>query len=892
MWELLGIATLCFLCASLILPWITRSRLAALRDDVTKLQRQVARLQAGQPATGAATTPETDSAMPIQPASTYAAESSQRENPWRQPTARPTPPPVTNAEDDFVVTELSTSATGTAKPATARTINFEQLFGGRALVWFGGVALACAGFFLVKYSIEQGLLTEQIRTLLGGLFGLALLAAGHKVRLRPHMADGKRIAQALSGAGIAVLYGVCFAAASLYHLIPPLLGFTGMCAVTGTALLLSLQHGAPIAALGLIGGFATPTIMHGEPNAPLLFGYFLVVFGSVMSVIRRAGWWWLALPAVLLAFGAVGFWLALGFGGADAIWLILFLMGISAVTVIGHGDAPTTERRDSRSLLRYLALGGSTILIGAVSFTAHFEPLVWDMFGLFAGAAFILAWADMRHYGFAPWVTAAGSLAMLLGWHSAAPTIMAVTIITFGLLHSGGAYYLMRRAENPKPWAILCALTAALFLLMAYAKLGHGTPANPLWFQHHTLWGIVALGLAVLFTLALRHPHVKGSEETRQEVQGIFAATVATLVAIGGMILLEPNYWPCLIAAEILAAGLINTRANIPGTRRVAQALLIVLGFLFLPSAFGLLGAVFDKPHFSVPGGALSAFILPFLFRYGLTAALLWSGGMFLRQKRDDNLISLIEASSIALLAIAIYKLIGASFAYGDDLIFLEQSIVTCGLGALGWSALMFHRRYGRETVARCGTFLFALAAARLAGFGLVVENPLATHNWVGGGTFINALLPAYGLPILLALGFSQAMATRQRPDLERYGKISAAVLIFVFLSMNIRQWYHGTYLDDGTVGNAEIYTYSLAWLLLGGVFLLAGTIRRDRMLRVASLPLLLLTIGKVFLYDAAELGGLWRVVSFLGLGLSLLGLSWFYSRYVFGTSSTEARKP
>jgi uncharacterized membrane protein len=35
----------------------------------------------------------------------------------------------------------------------------------------------------------------------------------------------------------------------------------------------------------------------------------------------------------------------------------------------------------------------------------------------------------------------------------------------------------------------------------------------------------------------------------------------------------------------------------------------------------------------------------------------------------------------------------------------------------------------------------------------------------------------------------------------------------------------------------------------------------------------------------------LWRVVSFLGLGLSLLGLSWFYSRFVF-VSEKPAAEP
>ena len=39
----------------------------------------------------------------------------------------------------------------------------------------------------------------------------------------------------------------------------------------------------------------------------------------------------------------------------------------------------------------------------------------------------------------------------------------------------------------------------------------------------------------------------------------------------------------------------------------------------------------------------------------------------------------------------------------------------------------------------------------------------------------------------------------------------------------------------------------------------------------------------KVFLFDASELTGLWRVLSFLLMGLSFLGISWAYARFVFG---------
>tara|TARA_R110002049_G_scaffold129269_2_gene286998 strand:+ start:2783 stop:2965 length:183 start_codon:yes stop_codon:yes gene_type:complete len=44
-------------------------------------------------------------------------------------------------------------------------------------------------------------------------------------------------------------------------------------------------------------------------------------------------------------------------------------------------------------------------------------------------------------------------------------------------------------------------------------------------------------------------------------------------------------------------------------------------------------------------------------------------------------------------------------------------------------------------------------------------------------------------------------------------------------------------------------------------------------------MALLLVVIGKLFLIDMADLQGLWRVASFMGLGLSLLGLAYLYQK-------------
>jgi uncharacterized membrane protein len=51
---------------------------------------------------------------------------------------------------------------------------------------------------------------------------------------------------------------------------------------------------------------------------------------------------------------------------------------------------------------------------------------------------------------------------------------------------------------------------------------------------------------------------------------------------------------------------------------------------------------------------------------------------------------------------------------------------------------------------------------------------------------------------------------------------------------------------------------------------------------RHAALTVLSVTVAKVFLYDMADLTGLYRVASFLGLGLVLIGIGYVYRRFVF----------
>jgi uncharacterized membrane protein len=73
----------------------------------------------------------------------------------------------------------------------------------------------------------------------------------------------------------------------------------------------------------------------------------------------------------------------------------------------------------------------------------------------------------------------------------------------------------------------------------------------------------------------------------------------------------------------------------------------------------------------------------------------------------------------------------------------------------------------------------------------------------------------------------------------------------------------------------------SLVWSVSGAILLMLGISRKYQPLRYVSLGILSLTVFKVFVIDLSFLNGFLRILSLGGLGLSLIFISWLYSRYI-----------
>ena len=186
---------------------------------------------------------------------------------------------------------------------------------------------------------------------------------------------------------------------------------------------------------------------------------------------------------------------------------------------------------------------------------------------------------------------------------------------------------------------------------------------------------------------------------------------------------------------------------------------------------------------------------------------------------------------------------------------------------------------------------LAAMVTTAIGGVAYVFIYPLLSGEPVGSGPF-NLILLGYGIPAVLAIVL--ALMTREvRPHAYRVTAAAFAVLLMLsYLTLEVRTLYQGPVLSHAGIGNAEQYTYSVVWLAYSVALLLFGIVFRSQPARFASALITLLTIGKVFLIDMAGLTGVFRALSFIGLGAVLVGIGLLYQRLLFPPAAKATAAP
>lgn len=327
-------------------------------------------------------------------------------------------------------------------PPQRPAIGFEELFGRKLPIWAGGVTLAVAGFLIVKYSIDAGLLSPAVRVVFGLLFGTGLIAGAEAALRAEDKVRDPRVRQALAGAGVATVYASVLVAANLYHLIDPLTAFVGLALTTALAGGLSVRFGAASAVLGLVGGLAAPALVgSGSPDVPLLSTYLALAVGGLCTLSRNQRWMWLGVSALIGGFGW-GLLLILG-GSLDAtaslsVGAYLLILGI-ALPVLAFPGASGTP-------VRTLANIAACAQVAALVATGGFGPLQW---GLFALISIATVWLSRAEAALADLPVPALTIALLLVavWPHPTPELLAPVLGGIAAIYGGPAAWRVWRSD-------------------------------------------------------------------------------------------------------------------------------------------------------------------------------------------------------------------------------------------------------------------------------------------------------------------------------------------------------------------------------------------------------------------------------------------------------------
>ncbi|MGY3500169.1 putative membrane protein [Bradyrhizobium sp. USDA 4471] len=641
-------------------------------NQATELRRRLGSLEAALLALRQVQPPPP---LPVQEqASTPAAEP-----PPLAPEAEAAPPPVT---EEAAPPPIEASPSTEAPPSLPTPApGFEERLGTRWVVWIGGLALALGGFFMVRYSIEAGLVGPGVRVFLGGLFALALLGAGEWTRRRESISNIQALPIAdipaiLTAAGTAVAFATVYAAYALYGFLVPATAFVLLGLVAMGTLAAALLHGPALAGLGVVGAFATPVLVSsGKPDYWALYIYLAIVTAASFGLARIRLWRWLAVTTIVFAV----LWIFPGLDTGDrhlaphAFHVMSGFVLAALLVVCGFMFGPDIEDGQiepvSSSALGAYLFGAMLIVLSS----AHAD-LSLIAFTLLIAATLAVAWRAEAAAGalgaaaatvfivFAEWAVRANpDMLVLPGGPMAgvAPTAIdsAVTqhLVMAAIFAAGfglAGFFAQGRSNSaiiPVVWSAAGVATPIALLVALYARIAHLDRSIP--------FAMLAVLLAAAFGAATE---ALTRRETRPGLAistALFATGTLGALALALTFALEKGWLTIALALVSLGTAWIAMRRPIPFLRWLAAmfAGIVTARVGYDPRIVG--DAVGTTPIFNW-----------LLWGYGLPAASFWGASLFLRRRGDDAPLRMVEAGAILFTALLAFMEV-RHLATGGDMI-------------------------------------------------------------------------------------------------------------------------------------------------------------------------------------------------------------------------------
>jgi len=581
------------------------------------------------------------------------------------------------------------------------------------------------------------------------------------------------------------------------------------------------------------------------------------------------------LPAVSVAAGVVS-WFVLAVwwtNAADAVGVLpslLFLVLLTLTMIGGHAWAYRCARAasdfdPSKFGFRqgtYLGLVGHLFLF-YTAINPEWSTPPWPLFGALAVLTLALTASSLAVYSGE--LHAAGVVAasiIVLGWAGVSAIEWAPTMAIAAEAVAAHALVWVVVMRRRGPW-LGAAIGAIWALFMANLTLAEASGAA-------TTVPVAVIAMVSMANVALIFVVVWAGQWNWVAPAAVVAAWWVQTSWHDHHA--DPAAWASSLA---LAAGLYIVFVAYPfvlGKRARASrdpflAAIAGSGWFFFAARTALLQGGYDQIVGAVP--VVEGIGMALLLRQLLRLEPIGS--------RDLGRLALVAATALGFATVAIP-------------LQLNRQWITIGWALEGAALAWTYRRIPHRGLLYWSSALFTVVFARLAlNPAIFVYEPRGyrVFNW-----YLYAYATCAAAMFIGAWWFSNTQDRLLTNRLRASALLPAVgvVLLFILLNIEIADFYATgpaiTFRFGVTL--AQDLTYTIGWLLFGLLLLAAGIYLHSRPARVTAVALIAVTAFKAFLYDMGSLGGLYRVVSLVGLAVSLSLVALALQKFVLQPSKEQ----
>jgi hypothetical protein len=770
------------------------------------------------------------------------------------------------------------------KPKTRTIQEFENLIGGRILNRIGSAALIIGIALFLKFAFDNNWITESMRIVIGFVTGIGFLALGERYIKK----DYQIFTQGIFGTGLATLYLTVFAAYNFYHLFSQPLAFAVMTLVTAICYFIARRHNSKsISWIASFGGYLTPILLQsGNTNVLALLAFLSILnINQILQIKYKPEWQKLIYLSFIMSYFYF-FSLVSGFTSNELNYLhgLIFLFVNYLIF--------TYYELQSKSLINTI-IGISNLNLINIGFLFIFI----DRIKLLSDSIICLYLAVLMVVNISQIVF----INKKSKWQNGFINSLLFSWVHFWILILRNIEVITQNKFNPHFEIFFLVILWGYFFFCEFFLIKKYYEYIKQYIQTISILNVVLiffginstfnndlldwkpLALSVLCIIYFL-PFINSvKEKISNDSKMVYLISSYILLLTATYFEFENYYIPMLWTLEIILISIVLYK------NKKFNELLIFKLTIFLPLFYTFIFVYF--PELGQDKLQYTPFLNPRFLVFTLLSVCLF---ISLRLPEPDKNIKLflknfqselknfIEILWVVFFTIAILNEINEikyllqnqnnelynSHWFNDLFQFIRAAFFLLAAYILFIKNIFFNKSIKLGNI---------MALSIISTLYTIVFLSVSNHLF---NPYLNFRIAFFIFSLGIIIHQISLSEKEFGKNISTFFRILLTCLAFTFITSEVRFYFININSNSEVIQNQKELATSIAWIFLSLIFFVVGIWKRVRVYRFISITLFGISILKVFIFDLSFLETIYRIISFIVLGVILIFISFLYQRY------------